>query len=437
MKQFTSILTSLSTPVLRFCQIALLGITLLMVLGSNAEARQRNTGHLPASSSQKSAKPDASGQEVLSQNRPLANQNTPSITTPAKRLDRLETSLFAVSYPAESAQQRVERLEKTLFGQAQSGNLPIEKRISQLEDALSPQAMGALSPTEPVQQSAQNTPSSPESSSVPAESESYQIQPQSVVSQETEATDYPAVTQIEQKQLGKTYEKEDITVRLARLEKNVFQQVQSGSLSERVDHLRLIVLGDTGTLSNGNAPVYSYNGNQYSVQSPLVIARPGQQSPLYTPQSQQQQQQNYPVNPYYGAGAYNRFPNHTGSPFNAPMNPYNGQGRSPVTYQPRVTPDVINPNASSADMINAITSIEQDVLHNSYPAEPLNTRLDRLEQKVFNSTSPELTPEARMDRIIAVASAGGNGRESYPGKTKGTFMNLLPIILTILPMLLL
>jgi hypothetical protein len=80
--------------------------------------------------------------------------------------------------------------------------------------------------------------------------------------------------------------------------------------------------------------------------------------------------------------------------------------------------------------------IEKEVLGSTYPTEPLTTRLDRLETKIFKSTSPEMSPEDRMQRVIAVASAGG-APQSASSKAKSTLQVLLPIILTILPIILL
>ena len=78
-----------------------------------------------------------------------------------------------------------------------------------------------------------------------------------------------------------------------------------------------------------------------------------------------------------------------------------------------------------------------NVLRTSYPQEPVDIRLNRLESHIFHSTSPELEPEDRLMRIMAVASAGGDKPPTPQSRAKSTFQSLLPIILTILPMLLL
>jgi hypothetical protein len=87
-------------------------------------------------------------------------------------------------------------------------------------------------------------------------------------------------------------------------------------------------------------------------------------------------------------------------------------------------------------MMAAMAEVEKQVIGSTFPSEPMNTRLDRLESKIFQTTSPEMMPEERIQRVIAVASAGG-APMSPKEKAKSTFQTILPIILTILPMLLL
>jgi hypothetical protein len=90
----------------------------------------------------------------------------------------------------------------------------------------------------------------------------------------------------------------------------------------------------------------------------------------------------------------------------------------------------------TADMIAAVGEVEKEVIGQQFPSDPFTARLDRLESKIFHSTSPEMPLEDRMQRIAAVATAGG-APESPKTKTKHTIQALLPIILTILPLVLL
>ncbi len=188
-------------------------------------------------------------------------------------------------------------------------------------------------------------------------------------------SDYPSVTEMEHKIFGRGYEDDEITYRLERLEQILFNRVQQGSLGQRTDHLWIAVFGtsDRAIASNSTAP------------SGIADAQP-----------------------------------------------------APLPQYPDMPPDMYSQYqaAPSADFMAAIANVEQEVLHATYPVDPLNVRLDRLENQVFHQTSPELGPEDRLQRLIAVASAGGDRPSSMGGKAR-FFKTVLPIILTILPMILL
>ncbi len=392
----------------------------------------------------------------------------------------LEDTLFAVHYDQDTLDARVSRLEETVFGQSQAGS-SLDARISKLKSALSPSALGPLSPTAKTTASAtgnssngnanpaNDSASSPVSPQTPKPKNvappkiasgsgaarnsilqggkpagSYSANP----APEPGETDYPTVSQMEQKLFGKTYVHEDITLRLNRLEKDVFKTVQTGALADRVDNLRMVVLGDLGTPATGNSMAY---GNDPAAGG--YNAYP---------------QQSYPPNNYgnangggyqsYGGGNYgsanNGYPQppNYGNPYGDPYGGgySGGYGGTPIAssqstyggnsggyYPPASSGASASANgAPTPDMLAAISEVEKEVLGQTFPSEPLNTRLDRVESKVFHTTSPEMSNEDRIQRVIAVSSAGG-APESRKTKTKHAIQTLLPIILTILPLVLL
>lgn len=386
-----------------------------------------------------------------------------SAAAQAQVVQSLEDTLFAIRYEQDPLEQRIGRLEETVFGQKQTGTL--DTRVSKLKNALSPTALGPLSPvatkdksndikvpTESASKAQPKKPNSKQAVNPAALPKPFTSQPATTKADNIAATpspgetDYPTVSQMEQKIFNKTYVNEDITVRLARLEKDVFKVPQSGALADRVDNLRMVVLGDIG---NGPPSVANY-----PIASGDYIPTPGQ-GQSYTPPQYGQGTSYTSLPAQYGNGGYNQGYNNGGYPGtqvspggqpyysqsqpvpgNYQPNSYSGGGDYQASYQPGMNPAAMANGQVSPDMLAAMDEVEKQVIGHTYPSEPVPARLDRLESKVFHTTSPELPPQERMQRVIAVASAGG-APSSPQAKAKSTFQTLLPIILTILPLILL
>lgn len=366
-------------------------------------------------------------------------------------IQSLESTLFAVRYDQETPEARVIRLEEVVFGQKQTGSM--DARISRLKSALSPKALGPLSPnpkqenqaasaqpaTGNQRQAMPSTPKAPvNTGNLPGQTAGQTTASQSSGTPAPNETDYPTISEMERKLFSKTYTNEDITTRLARLEKEVFKVPQTGTLAERSDNLRMVVLGDLG---NGPPAIASYPAGGY-------VPAPGP-AQSYTPP---QYGNAYPSS---GNGAYNGYGGNGGSypggtqvASHSPPSYYgqagsyqppsysSGGGDYQASYQPGTNPGSMSSGQISPDMLAAMDEMEKQIIGHTYPSEPITARLDRLETKVFKTTSPELAPQERMQRVIAVASAGG-APSSPQSKAKTTFQTLLPIILTILPLLLL
>ncbi len=334
----------------------------------------------------------------------------------------LEDTLYAVRYDQEPIDSRLSRIETTVFGQSASGQ-PLDARISHLRSLLSVGALGPLSPTaskaasqQPAPQNnaypQQNAANSPGQGPTNVYNNGSPTSPRNAPTTygngtatanagPKDTTDYPVVGIMEQKVFSKTYTGEDVSQRLNRLELKVFNTPQSGALSDRVDNLRMVVLGDTG---NGDvSPIVSNQG----VYAPNAVGRPQGSSGYGNGNS-------YPTTPQQNNPNY-------GSQYNN-----GGSNYAPVAAAGQATPDTLA----------AMAEVEKQTLGHTYPSEPITARLDRVEMKIFKTTSPDLAPDERIQRVIAVASAGGAPATART-RTNTAFRTFLPIILTLLPLVLL
>ena len=92
-------------------------------------------------------------------------------------------------------------------------------------------------------------------------------------------------------------------------------------------------------------------------------------------------------------------------------------------------------NVSPEQVQPVLARMEQQLFRQNYSHEPVESRLARIETKLFAKTAPpELTPEERVERIVAVAGAGGQ----RPTQTRSTAANiaiqLAPILIMMLPL---
>lgn len=134
---------------------------------------------------------------------PVYSQNT---------IDKIENNIFGMTYANESEQKRIERLEKSIYGAIQSGN--INSRLTKLSKDLSADEIGN------------------------------EIEPSKYTEFEEEETadgtvDYPLINEFEKKVFNKEYKNKKLDVRLSELEKKVFNKTYpTESLNERTDRLK-------------------------------------------------------------------------------------------------------------------------------------------------------------------------------------------------------
>ncbi|HEY9775576.1 MAG TPA: hypothetical protein V6C81_17555 [Planktothrix sp.] len=170
-------------------------------------------------------------------------------------LERLEQKFFQHTYSKDTQDQRIERIEKMVFGEAKTG--PDDQRLANLtkmvpendaaDDAPPPPAGSTTADSTP-EQSAPSVPASPKSQAKKTASKPAATKSPSKPAENYEeadkptappGTNYPAVNAIEQKVLGRQYTNDGIETRLSRLETKVFgKPSQSTDLSDRVDALK-------------------------------------------------------------------------------------------------------------------------------------------------------------------------------------------------------
>ncbi|MEB3286626.1 MAG: hypothetical protein VKJ04_03895 [Vampirovibrionales bacterium] len=144
---------------------------------------------------------------------------TASDTAESSRLARLETQIFSGEYHTDSMEDRLKRLEKSVFGTTQSGET--SGRLKKLEKTLRPYEADEPEVNNSPVQAAQ---------SVNNREESAPEQP--------DGTDYPTVTAIERIVFARDFIRDALTNRLSRLEQKVYGRVYNDlALVDRVDNL--------------------------------------------------------------------------------------------------------------------------------------------------------------------------------------------------------
>jgi hypothetical protein len=151
---------------------------------------------------------------------------TPAVDADAKKLSILEYRLFFRDYASDSDQERLVRLEKFVYGGAQTGSL--QDRLSSLNNVAQQFKVKKTQDIAPALTKApvaeKSDPLGPASANPVAPSFAY--------------ANYPRVTELEKHMLGTNYPNESLPERLSRLETKAFGK-PSGStdLAQRVDSL--------------------------------------------------------------------------------------------------------------------------------------------------------------------------------------------------------
>ncbi len=140
-----------------------------------------------------------------------ASQYTPALA-------KIENALYGFQYDNENDENRLDRIEQTVYGNLNSGN--INTRLTKLKNDLAAELMGQEI--------------SPKEDTFADESDTW-IEQEPVADANIQ---YPAVDELEQNVFNQKYPSKDIKQRLSSLEQKIFGKVFEDDLASRVDRLK-------------------------------------------------------------------------------------------------------------------------------------------------------------------------------------------------------
>ena len=149
-------------------------------------------------------------------------------------LNSIENTVFGIEYKKETDLQRVERIERYLYGSKKTGNL--QARIKTIQDD--------IGYSEPVVQKPKQQQQSQPQAQKPADVKNNMapsVSNEVMNMKEDASVDYPIVDKMEQEVFKTTYKNENIYKRLDRLEEQVFKKKSNASLNDRVNKLADVI----------------------------------------------------------------------------------------------------------------------------------------------------------------------------------------------------
>ena len=152
----------------------------------------------------------------------LITLSLPSFAVNNEEISKIETNLYGFDYSKDSMQNRVTRLEKTIYGKSSSGDL--NKRVKKLSGDISADVIGLeIEPTKDTFLAEENESEKADSS-----------------------VRYPIVDEIEQKLFNTTYPNRDFHTRIVTIEKKLFGKIYDvEDYSSRMDRIKAKVLTET------------------------------------------------------------------------------------------------------------------------------------------------------------------------------------------------
>ncbi|MBS1954711.1 MAG: hypothetical protein JST89_11020 [Cyanobacteria bacterium SZAS-4] len=331
---------------------------------------------------------------------------------------KLEKKFFEHTYPKDALPQRLERIEKMVFGESKTG--ADSERLAKLIQAV------------PGLNSVPDTPASSSSSSSSTAAADAQDVPMAPPSKSRQAvnpsdgTKYPQVDAMEQKLMGgKTFSSEPVDQRLARLETQVFGKPSSSTdLSDRVDALKSKTgvditkntpLGadwadDDDTFmppptAQHRAPTTGADGRSFSgrdlrndLNSAFNRSNRGNsddQDVPFTGSGSYGGRGSSSYSSPSASGSYGFGGSSTGSSGSSGSYGFGGGGGSyqrssaprtafqstPPSYQP--APQTMPDTSSGMGLNQQVSALEQEVLNKTYSKDPLPMRVDRLETNII------------------------------------------------------
>lgn len=321
-------------------------------------------------------------------------------------LSKLERKLFHKDYSRDTADARLDRLEKMVFGEAKDG--PEQERISNLLTAV-PNLDAPAPAEEPTV--AKSRSGQPNSASEPDEGQSVDSgggRSQKVTESEPppNASKYPAVTAIEQKLFGKEFGGEPVVKRLERLENKVFGHTSGiEDLSERVDRLK----GRTGIDVAKQAPLGTDwaddDDDPVGPSSRSPVASGGEDGRSFSGRDLRRDlgvPSQGITDSWAGTGSYGM----GGVPATPGTRAGNSRGIEDMTS--RMVPQSAAPppdlGGQPVGLNQQVGALEQEIFGKTFVRDALPARLSRLETTVFpqqKAFADRSLPD-RVNRLLAV-----------------------------------
>jgi hypothetical protein len=368
--------------------------------------------------------------------------------SPDASLQRLEQKFFQHSYAKDSETDRIERIEKMVFGETRKGSdqqrldslvqaVPEESNDLPDQDAAPKSQPTAEAPARqqaaPVRQEPTPPAAAPRRTAVKPSSQGAPTRTAKPAAAPTEASappppnssKYPAVTAIENKILNKTYEDEPVEERLNRVEAKVFgKPSRSSDLSERVDRLKQ----STGIDVAGRPPQGSdwtdddddimSNGRSLAMPrtAPPTASADGEDGMSFSGRNLRQDFKNFGRQNFSGmssgGGSYGMGTGSTGSFGSSSAGASGAYGFGDDGDLPPSAPQISRrysaPNAvpSGMGLTGQVTVLENEVLGKTFTKDALPARVARLEEAVFPNDKT-VAAKALPDRVGKLVATVG------------------------------
>lgn len=258
-------------------------------------------------------------------------------------IDKIEKSLYGFTFPNESDTSRLERIEQKVYGKTQTGKS--DTRLAKLSKDLNANEMGKeIAPKEDTFMA----------------DEDFIIREKEA--QGTDLMDYPAIDELEKQVFKKEFKGQNIKTRLSNLEQKTFNKTyDKDDLSMRVDRLKAQLKPQSFALNGMHQ-----QENSFYNQIPDKLA------------------QDYHLDSYgddflFDYDSYNKR-NNTSS------NSYNNQSGPSVK-------------------LSNLSKIEKQIYHKKFDNEPTSARLTRIETSVFGTSFPNDSDSERMARLSSAIQA--------------------------------
>lgn len=343
----------------------------------------------------------------------------------AKKLGKLEEKFFQHAYSKDETQDRLERLEKLVFGAPRTGAL--SERLNALVEAV-PINQTSSAPSEAQKTTAGSA--SSQGSERKTSADSGLDRAQNMAPPAVDKSEYPAVTAMERKAWGKDYVGDAIDKRLARLETKYFGRPSTSTdLSERVDRLKQSSGVDIARMAPANSDWADDEDGDIMPMPPGasnndLVSKPGEDGKSFsgrdlradmhkafggmsTARSYSSPSGSYGMGSYgsgsssasgaYGFGGSSR----SGSSGGLSTRDVDTPPTAPTRQMSRSSGDT---PVASVDLPSQVTALEKEIFGKAHNGDPLLTRLNRLEAAVFPQQKPKVDEPLpdRVQKLLAV-----------------------------------